>query len=305
MIGRRKMTSTLTEGGSSDLMTGGVLDSQGRRWRERMITPQLAQEILEERNSRNRNPSERNITQFSRDMAAGKWRSGNGQTIAFKPDGSLADGQNRLFSVIRAHALNPDFQGIVFMMVEGVTEEDMATIDTGKSRSFGDVLKLSGETNTYQLAAAANALFYYYFPERHLRLADRPTHEELLSFFADHEVLREHVQDGVKMSNAAKLSRPVCTAVAYEVRRLHGVNFNPWTTFQEKLITGYDIAPGDPVGALRNYGMQGTVRIDASSTYDLRRNTFIGMAKAWNGVMTGKEIKRIKVGDNEEIPTII
>jgi hypothetical protein len=107
------------------------------------------------------------------------------------------------------------------------------------------------------------------------------------------------------MAHASKLSRPVCTAVAYEVRRLHGEDFQPWKTFQEKLITGYDIAPGDPVGALRNFGMQGTVKLDTNSSRDVRRNTLIGMAKAWNGVMTGKEIRRIKVGDNEEIPTIL
>lgn len=299
------MTELLTEGGSATSLfgEGGWTEFAGRSWKSAFITPDMAKEILDLRNSQNRNPSERNITKFARDMAANKWRTGNGESIKFKSDETLADGQNRLFAVVRAQTLNPEFMGLPFVLCKGVDDEDVSTIDTGRSRTFGDVLKLDGEINTYQLSAAVNSLYYYKHPEREHSASERPTHEELKVFFAEHEAIRNHVNEGARISANADLSRPSAVAVAYEVQRLHGVDFDVWVDFREKLITGYNIESGEPVGALRNFGLQGTVKLKPGNRA-YRNDTMIGMAKAWNATLGGKELRRIKVLDNEEVPTI-
>ena len=64
------------------------------------ITPQIAQGFLET-NHNNRNISERLVKKYSQDMLNNQWTTTH-QGIAFYEDGTLADGQHRLFGIVRS-----------------------------------------------------------------------------------------------------------------------------------------------------------------------------------------------------------
>jgi hypothetical protein len=98
------------------------------------LTPELAKELLE-LNTKNRDVNESSINHYSKLMSSDEWVA-NGLPIIINEDDVLIDGQHRLLSVIKT---NHSYQCPI---ITGVSREAMATIDTGKNRSLGDVLKL-------------------------------------------------------------------------------------------------------------------------------------------------------------------
>lgn len=100
-----------------------------------IITPENAKEMLKK--NRNRTVRKFKLEAFKADMINGRWRF-NGDPIRFYADGSLADGQHRLLACVETGV---PFRSVV---IEGLSEEDAMTIDTGSARSNADVLVLQG-----------------------------------------------------------------------------------------------------------------------------------------------------------------
>ena len=87
------------------------------------ITPAMAQEWAG-LNTRNRPVRYTKVAQFARDMTAGKWML-NGETIKIASDGTILDGQHRLYACIQAEV---PFETVV---IRGLPMEAQDTIDTG------------------------------------------------------------------------------------------------------------------------------------------------------------------------------
>lgn len=96
------------------------------------VTPQQALTWLE-KNSSNRPLSHARIRQYVKDILDGNFGL-TGEAIRFFEDGSLADGQHRLTSIVKA------CKSVETLVVFGLSKSVAAYIDTGKSRSAGDVL---------------------------------------------------------------------------------------------------------------------------------------------------------------------
>ena len=110
-----------------------------------MITPSKAKELLS-KNTQNRNPQEGHVAFLAREMKTGSWKM-NGETIVVSSDGVLVDGQHRLLACVKSSVSFPT------ILVEGVNIDVVTTIDTGKSRSLQDVLKMNGFKNVSKLAS--------------------------------------------------------------------------------------------------------------------------------------------------------
>lgn len=111
-----------------------------------MVTPDMAERLLDRR-APNRVVSAAVLNKYARDMAAGRWRL-NGQTIKISRDGLLLDGQHRLEAAKKAKTAFPA------IIVEGLTEEILGTLDVGRRRAMSDVLRDRGESNTIIFASA-------------------------------------------------------------------------------------------------------------------------------------------------------
>ena len=115
------------------------------------ITPEIAKTMLGE-NVNNRRISRDNVNLFAREMRNGEWRF-NGEAIKFGKDGRLLDGQHRLLAVIAAD------KPLTTLVIRGLEDETQQTMDSGKTRTLGDVLTLRGEKNSTQLASLARAVY--------------------------------------------------------------------------------------------------------------------------------------------------
>lgn len=111
------------------------------------VTPERAGGLLEW-NTRNRNLSKRKAAQIARDQQANRYHVTH-QGIAFYEDGTLADGQTRLYGITLSG------KGQWLMVTEGLSEEAMHVIDKGRRRSVADSLLLTGHSYTKLIATAA------------------------------------------------------------------------------------------------------------------------------------------------------
>lgn len=140
------------------------------------ITPEIAKTMLGE-NVNNRRISRDNVNLFAREIRNGEWRF-NGEAIKFSKDGRLLDGQHRLLAVIAAD------KPLTTLVIRGLEDETQQTMDSGKTRTLGDVLTLRGEKNSTQLASLARAV--YLADQLGMEAAAqndlKPTRGEIISF---------------------------------------------------------------------------------------------------------------------------
>lgn len=114
-----------------------------------LITPDQAMEWLEKTNTNNRKVSEKHVERLARDMTEGKWvltHSG----IAFDPDGTLLDGQHRLWAICMSGL------SVEMFVWRNIEPQSMMAIDCGKTRSMADILNIAGENgevSNHRLAA--------------------------------------------------------------------------------------------------------------------------------------------------------
>lgn len=115
-----------------------------------LITPDRASKLLEI-NSKNRRINKTKVAQYSRDLINGDFEY-NGHTICTSNTNILLDGQQRLTACVET--------GISFwtIIVGGLAEQCMVTIDSGRTRSYSDRLKIRGFENYTGLAATITHL---------------------------------------------------------------------------------------------------------------------------------------------------
>ncbi len=211
------------------------------------VTPDLAREwtVL---NTRNRNVRYTRVAQLARDMRAGNWML-NGESIKIAVDGTILDGQHRLYACMQAEV---PFETLV---VRGLPVEAQDTIDTGAVRSMADQFTLRGEVSANRLAAIARWAFKWMHGVRTKGATDQdPTHAEMLALLEAEPRIREAT---AWAENARKAFRPVNGSV-YGIAWLlfHGTDHLAAEVFLDKVVTGVDLGAGHPALAFRNRVMR-------------------------------------------------
>lgn len=108
-------------------------------------------------NEKNRHLNKSLINKYLRLMNVGKWVL-NGETIKLgKKDDSfvLLDGQHRLNAIAKAD------KPVSVSLALGLSPSHFKTIDTGRARSAGDILKMAGYKNVHVLSAAVRWMLTY------------------------------------------------------------------------------------------------------------------------------------------------
>ncbi len=103
------------------------------------VTPSKAKSLFDSR-SENRAVDNKTVIQYLSDINSGEWCL-NGETITIDRYGKVFDGQHRLLAISRCS--KP--VRVSFAMTWSPKANE--TIDTGRKRTFGDVLRLRGVTN--------------------------------------------------------------------------------------------------------------------------------------------------------------
>lgn len=117
---------------------------------KRIITPEVAIELLQKNNS-NRKLDKVRVLLYTKQMKEGKWKEDTAETIKFSKNGVLLDGQHRLEAIVKSGVTQ------TMWFASDMDESVFDVLDTGKSRSAGDVFSALKIKNYYEVAATISA----------------------------------------------------------------------------------------------------------------------------------------------------
>lgn len=114
------------------------------------LTPDMARGLLGN-NPDNRNISPRTVSKFAEDILNDRWQM-NGETIIVADTGELNDGQHRCHAVVLAD------KPIHTAIITGVPRAARFSTDMGTARTTGNILSMSGVSNSNNIARVAALL---------------------------------------------------------------------------------------------------------------------------------------------------
>lgn len=238
------------------------------------ITPEIAKTMLGE-NVNNRRISRDNVNLFAREIRNGEWRF-NGEAIKFGKDGRLLDGQHRLLAVIAAD------KPLTTLVIRGLEDETQQTMDSGKTRTLGDVLTLRGEKNSTQLASLARAV--YLADQLGMEAAaqnDLKTHTR-----RDYLVHRPDPATGGRARRITRVPQPIRGLLTSSMFAslwwtFAHIDTDEANRFFTSLASGANLQADDPILILRNTLMAQPHKA-GRSTRDNRVRIAALTIKAWN-----------------------
>jgi len=261
----------------------------------RTITPADAKLLLAS-NAGNRRLNQTHVAFFEAQLKRNEMQLTH-QGIAISSSGRLLDGQHRLTAIVNT-GISSDM-----LVVTGMADESFSVLDTGSTRSAGDVLSITGAENT-TTAAAAIRLFILYDNAPHMYWSGHLI-AKLISSFAikneyDSNQLSWAKACNIGSSNAlAKVIIPGPSAcLAYLAIKNANYSFDYVNRFFAKLRAGSDLSAGDPILAYRN-------RILTMQTGSWGQTRLADYIKLFNAYSCGKKLKIFKTQSFPPMPSLI
>jgi len=249
---------------------------------QRVITPRTATKILSSNSENNRKIRDNHVAKLARDMTNGAWED-NGETIIISKTGELLDGQHRLSAIIKSGLKQK------MVVVTGVPNEVITTIDQGASRGLHDALQVYGFKNSSSLAATYRLVSSY----KNRKYITRKRHSKARTSAEAIKLIEENpvISDAVFIY---RRKRPRGRSVIPEsmwaaMYALIKVNYRErLEQFHHRVELGLDITKGCPSYFLRDqYLDKRTASTRGSSgviMYDL--------VLYWNEFVNGKKLRK-------------
>jgi hypothetical protein len=259
------------------------------------ITPELAREWIRRHEAvvsanraanggkaRDNRPLRRDdVAGYARDMKAGNW-SRNGETLKLARDGTVADGQHRLYACMQAQK---PFWSLV---ATGVEPEAQDTIDTGIKRRLSDQLSIANEENSAILAGVAKWSLRWLHGMRTSggSAGYSPTQSEMLEYIAAEPRLREAAAFAARARKQFKPVRVSVYAMAWMV--FHGTSDLAAEVFLERVVDGADLPVAHPALGFRNR----MINAKAAGERLTEHQQLALMIFAWNAFREDRKLSR-------------
>lgn len=245
------------------------------------ITPASAQAMLDA-NHGNRRVNKGRVATYAEAMRRGEWTPTS--TLTFTRDGTLLDGQHRLLAVIASGI------PIQCVAIKGADDTARETIDTGKSRTFGDLLSMQGVPNATTLAGGIQLAWRIENGSPRSRTVWRsPTTPQLLRYLEANPGFHDATKYAKRLSKVGVGVTPSVSVGLGCLFRI--VNADEADAFFDQAKSGAGLEDGNPILALRQ-------RLESSRNVRAARPTTAVVAawtiKAWNAWMDGRSLSLIK-----------
>lgn len=256
------------------------------------ITPEQATLLLES-GGQNRKLNDSQVERFATDMLAGNWRSAETtETIKLASGGVLHDGQHRLAAVVKSGRAQ------MFWVARNVPAAAIEMVDTGRSRSFSDVLTMQGGNNSASRRLAATLKWiWHYEHDSELTSGRAVSHAELKRTLEEHPGAVEAVERAYSSSEITPQS--VVAFVYTLARERRPRRADEWL---EAVQEGANIGRNHPAFVLRR-------RLRRTSNQDGRTHQMRGpyaaalVIKSWNALIANDELTTLEwrgKGNREE-----
>ena len=257
------------------------------------VTPDMAFEMLE-KNTMNRNIDEKRVRQYAKDMKAGLWQM-NGTTIVFAEDGTLLDGQHRLWAIIEANIT------VQLLIVYNADKDSIVTMDIGKTRSSNNILQIERSMHSATAARLTKLLWIHDFVDG--KLAPNScrmdvSNNELRNYYNE-------CKDMIETASAvADRKHPYVKshmALAYCLIGRKTAHRDLMNSFFESVRTGCNIDMKHPIMTLRNRLLDNRLGVRALSVQE----TIAAYIRVWNAYVRGKDLTVIRWNASEPMPEVL
>lgn len=261
-----------------------------------LIGPERATQILDTMGT-NRRLSSGVVGKYANLMKQGLWRN-DGSPIRIATNGKLVDGQHRLFAVIESETTQE------FVVQNNVPEDSFVTMDTGKPRSFSDIITIEfPDQPSVHLAASLTQLLFRW--DQGMRSAALATggnrsggavpNSLLLGYFREHrDAISLAARVGHRVLNGLYGFSPTSTGALHVLTSRLDDSEEDVADFFDRLQNGQDLSDGDPIYTLRRYG-ENVFRTSQNSRSRIPNDFALAyLIKGWNAYRDGVELHQLK-----------
>lgn len=258
---------------------------------KRTITPEIANKLLGQNNG-NRKLSYRNVQFLYSQMASGNWML-TADTIKIGSNGRLMDGQHRLQALLKYG------KPLEMFVAEGLDDNVMPVLDTGKNRTAGDVLSMNGFKSSNNIAGAVRVILLFnqgvYAVDKAGKIS-KATNASILKFTEENPEIHEVMTYVNGIYRQFRFMTQSNLAMLYWV--LSKKNATQCDIFFEKYATGIELGVTSPIRHLRERLLKNSVNKSKLSTRD-KIALFI---YAWNAFRDGKKMQQLTLQKNYNFP---
>jgi hypothetical protein len=254
----------------------------GLKYEEVVVTPEVAEEWLNSMGV-NRRLSESNLEAIALAMRTGNWHN-DGTPIRFNTAGQMIDGQHRCMAITVTGTTQ------TLMVVRGVEQAAMTTIDTGKTRSRSDILSIHDPElkDVVAIAGAATVILRWTKGVRYNALRNTyVSNDEFVRFFDDNrdDILAANKHGGRVARATRGVTQQAMSLCAYLFSQIDPEDAQ---YFWDRVIDGAGLDKGSPILALRRFFER-----EARSTRDnIRADIAAAITiKAWNAYREGRSVE--------------
>lgn len=260
------------------------------------ITPELAAEWLEQnRNIRNLRPH--HVEALAYEITSGNWSSDTFEYIRFNQYGDLVDGQHRLAAIIKAD------QSVLNAVLWGLQDGDVMKIDSGLSRTTGDILGYYGVKDGRDVASSYKLIMLLMTkPSMTMyRGGSKPSAKDVIAFEQDNPEIRDSIAltKDVKTKLVGKLMPSQVTAIHFLITKKYGKEMAD--EFFTTLSSGLGLTEGNAIHILRERLIRNKSDVQAKMT---RENQVFLTIKAFQKWRQGIDTQVIRLGPSEVLPSI-
>lgn len=260
-----------------------------------IATVTWATHVLETCNPRNRKRSESLVRRIRDSILGGRWQV-NGEPVIFASDGTLLDGQHRLFAIVAAGIAVP------VLVVRGVDPSAFSTLDQGKIRNRADVLSIptsEGAERAKSSTVLAGALSHVFRWENgYLDAMHRfPDNTEILDLNIRHPGVNDSVAQALARCKKGIHPPSLFAALHYIFHRLDAALAK---SFFERVWDHIGVEPNSNEAALNVW-----LENRPSRNFADMLSLLAVVIKCWNRLRTGEPAPGIyKFSDKERFPEI-
>ena len=260
------------------------------------ITPDFAMERIAGSRTINRHENPDKTRRFTTDMTNdGGWRC-NGETIIFDWNDDISDGHHRLHACVAAG--KSFWSWVIF----NGNPADLASIDTGTSRTKSHTLTMVGESYASYLPSVCKMIYLMETNqlERHSHASDDQcgfTNAVLMDVLARHPDLREHCSVGNRYGRQFRPLGQTYWIFASYVFGKHAPG--KIRRFLDQLADGVNLPDGSPLISFRQR------MINKPVGTKMRGDVVLALLiKTWNCYLAGKRRQILMWKSDEQFPEI-
>ena len=241
------------------------------------ITPDFAEQVLENKNKKNRAIKPANLKRLITAIDNGEWIITN-QGLAFDKDGNLLDGQHRLQAIVKTG------KTLSIMVARNMDPKIFNCVDTGVARTAADGLSIHGVSSSSKHLAAGIKVYLLYkrYPRGSWTFATIPSHQEILEEYKENQELYDKITNDMNCYHRKfhffnlSVGIPMYKLIL-EKNYCEEVYSEFWTQFAE----GTNLEIDNPILSFRNQMMQKSFRNRGSFYQRFQLNAFIRLFNLW------------------------